>query len=398
MFESYFNGKPNTINLNGRNLKKFCDWLNTEPETLITEYRNSRKDVLSYEDWIQKTENTLKKYYQYQLTLVKPNSARNFTVSVLAFFKQNTRTQFPNMTKTMKHEIATNEFTLTQSELTRMYNASNLEDKTLISLASNLGVSTLDFLTLESEKLLNECKIAEQNKQAFHVFVGNPRHKTSCQPIHCLIPETMQCVREYTSYLIGKYGKLPKYLFFHGDKTDTHMTNTALNLRIKAICQKTNISTNGKKLTFNLFRKFLYSTIEPINSEHAKYLLGKVNSSNATYSQNTLENVKDTVIKAYDKLILSGSETLEKQKENADKIDTLENTVKKLSLDMESYKTQNEVLTKKISELETQCTVFYDALFGKTPKTNLEQALKKYVEDTTPKKPETRPDTPLNAL
>ena len=356
-YQKWFtNNTEKTNRDNAMRLKKYCEFAHKSPEELIEEYNNASDK----QAWIRDTKQKIQTFYQSLIDSgLKLNSCRTISMGILTFYT-NYCQPIPKVSKNMHVEIPTYQHCFTQQELTKMFNLGDLEEKTMLSLAINLGLSTLDFLTLETEKLLNEVNKAKQNNEDFHVFLGSPRHKTSLQPIHVLIPETIQLIQDFSGFLQHKFGKLPKYLFVNGN-TQEHITETALNNKLKSLCQKANIELNGDAVTFNLMRKYLYSLIESINPEHAKYLCAKdIKLSNATYSQNKMSAVLETVKKAYPKMTLLGSETLEKQKENSDRIGKLENAILNLSKDLMAYKTVNETLTTKYEGLEHKLLESFD--------------------------------------
>ena len=347
-YRKWFTGKQRTVQRNAQNLRAYCEWLSKTPEELRREYVEARKTVDSLEDWERETRNNILRFYNYlKENDYAINSARTLVTGVMAFCSQNCK-RIQAITKELDpQQIPENEYVFTQEVLRKMYYYGNAFEKAWLSCAVSLGYASEDFLALETEKIANLIKEARDKKLDFIGFIGKTRTKTSVQPRCFLTTEAITNLEEYLKILEKRYdGKLPEYLW-------DGATNDNLNDWLKALMGKSNIETYGKKVHFQMFRKFLYDVLARMDETVACVVTAKtVDVSKITYRTSLDSECERVYRESYKLFALNGDVSGKTKKEQTEKITTLETTLIALEKENLSLKTRIEVLQKGLGLTE----------------------------------------------
>lgn len=339
-YRKWFIGKPRTVERNAQNLRAYCEWLSKTPEELRSEYVKARKTVDSLEDWERETRNNILGYYNYlKENDYAINSARTLTTGVMAFYSQNCK-RIQGITKELDpQQIPENEYVFTQEVLRKMYYYGNAFEKAWLSCAVSLGYASEDFLELETEKIANLIKEAKDKKLDFIGFIGKTRIKTSVQPRCILTAEAISNLEEYLKILEKKHDwKLPEYLW-------NGATNDNLNDWLKALIRKANIETYGKKVHFQMFRKFLYDVLARMDETVACVVTAKtVDVSKTTYRTSLDSECERVYRESYKLFALNGDVSGKTKQEQAERITQLQATLVAVEKENHVLKTRVDIL------------------------------------------------------
>ena len=342
---------------NSSRFKKFCLWTKKTPEQLINEYTRA-KAINNLDDWERDKANQIIEFYQWFRKELNPKNNELYSSNycnevgsvVLSFYHQNCKAIEGVMDSFNPTQIPDDELSFTQELLRKVYFYADLEGQTLLSLATCLGYSSVDFLSLECKKLRNLVQEAEDKNLEFIQFIGSSRAKTSIQPRSHLTPEAIHNLKDYLQILEKKFTKLPKFLWCT-NSPDKHITNEGLNKRLRRIIKNANIETYEKKVRFHLFRKFLYTNLQAKNVDIAKVITGKkVSTSNLTYIPNLNAECLRVFKETYKQIALNGDLTGKTKLKQEERINDLENAILTLSKDLQASKTITETLTNKMNE------------------------------------------------
>lgn len=326
-------GTVRTRYRNASKLKKYCEWRGKTPQQLIDEYAQARKTVNTYNEWKREIRKKIVEFYNTLISKgYKINTARTEPLGILRFYTDNCETVKGATKEFDSVQIPTDEYVFTQDGLRKIFYYADLEGQTLLSLAIALGYSSIDFLTLEAEKLKNLVNEATDKKLDFIQFIGKSRAKTSIQPRSHLTPETLQCLKDYLPLLEKKYGTLPKYLWASNHR-EAHLTNQGLNKKLRTLVENANVKTFGKKVRFHLLRKFLYSRLQVENRDIAKVICAKkVSASDITYIPELNKECLRVFREVYKNISLNGDITGKTKTKQAEEIEALKTEVEELRL------------------------------------------------------------------
>ena len=106
-------------------LRKFCEWIDKQPEQLISEYKQAEDK----EEWAKEMGYKVVDFYRYVRSQTNPktqkpysvNYARNATTSVRSFFKRYARQVMLDNGSIPKAQLATGEHKFTQQDLRKMF-------------------------------------------------------------------------------------------------------------------------------------------------------------------------------------------------------------------------------------------------------------------------------------
>lgn len=238
--------------------------------------------------------------------------------------------------------VATTSFKLMPEHVRAMFHvAKDLRSKLLICMAKDLVWNISDVLSIKRNELPN----LEEKPPIEWVRI---RKKTNKVAKTCLSAETEALLKEY----LFSFPTENPYLF--NSNGEGHIDPETVNHRLKDLAQDADIQVGNSKLTWHCFRKMIISTAKnmSIDPDIIKLMVGKsVKKDMLTYMISV--DVKTAFQKLQD--VLGISMVLETATEHEEKmtakITQLENTVTTLSKELQAYKTTNEVLNQKITEL-----------------------------------------------
>jgi hypothetical protein len=248
-------------------------------------------------------------------------------------------------------QIPENEFVFNQEILRKLYYYGNAFEKAWLSCAVSLGYSSIDFLSLETEKIVNLVREAKETNKDFIGFIGKSRAKTSVQPRSFLTPEAIENLSEYLKILEKKNnGVLPKLLW---DKA----TNDSLNDWLKALVRKSNIDTYGRNVRFHAIRKFVYDTLSKMDETIACVITAKKTDASKITYRTSLDSECERIFKeSYKLFALNGDVQGKTKAEQAEKIKQLEFAVIDGQRKITTLEVTNETLRDRMIRLEQRLT------------------------------------------
>lgn len=349
--EWFSHQKESTARKNARKFRKFCHWLKDSenakdiPKKLIEGY-NKAEDKKT---WKREVTNRVLRYAHhleeqgYSLNTVRTNAS-----AVLSFYSGTCETVEGVTEKLPAPQLATGEHRFTQAELRKMFYYADTEEKALLSLAVSLGYGSKDFLRLECELLKQQIDYAKANNLEFIGWVAKARTKTSIQPRSFLTPEAITSVDAYLQLLEKKFDGLPKYIWCNS-KLDKHITNQALNYKLRKLTEKANIKTRGN-VHFHLIRKFTYSRFRHVDPQIAKVLVAKkASASDLTYTD--IDKECERVFReSYKEISLNGDVTGETKRKQAEQIDKLRDAILSQEKQIVNLETRLETVTKGMKQ------------------------------------------------
>jgi hypothetical protein len=193
-------------------------------------------------------------------------------------------------------------------------------------------------------------KEAKDKKLDFIGFIGKTRIKTSVQPRCILTAEAISNLEEYLKILEKKHDwKLPEYLW-------NGATNDNLNDWLKALIRKANIETYGKKVHFQMFRKFLYDVLARMDETVACVVTAKtVDVSKTTYRTSLDSECERVYRESYKLFALNGDVSGKTKQEQAERITQLQAT-------LVAVEKENHVLKTRVDMLHGGLGMTKDAL------------------------------------
>jgi hypothetical protein len=231
-----------------------------------------------------------------------------------------------------------------------MYYYGNAFEKAWLSCAVSLGYASEDFLELETEKIANLIKEAKDKKTRLHRIYRQDQNKNLVQPRCILTAEAISNLEEYLKILEKKHDwKLPEYLW-------NGATNDNLNDWPKALIRKANIETYGKKVHFQMFRKFLYDVLARMDETVACVVTAKAVDVSKTTYRTSLDSECERVYRESYKLFASNGDVSGKTKqEQAERITQLQAT-------LVAVEKENHVLKTRVDILQGELGMTKDAL------------------------------------
>jgi integrase len=247
-----------------RGLKKFSEWYGKDLNTILAE----RFEDLKSEDMntrkrfnreIEKFHRHLKRVGHTQ------NSANAYTEGLRALFRfydmdvKNLPTEVTRKVRTIKDYVPT------VQQYRDMFNCGNILDRTIISMALDVGWRIGDFVSLRIDQLPS---FDQETPIPFDLIT----EKEEVVSKSFLSAQTVELLKSYLRTL----NEDNPYLFQNGD--GSHYEPEAINKRLKVLAKKAKIHIpRGKRLRFHCFRKRFLSECAnaglPVTS--AKILVGK---------------------------------------------------------------------------------------------------------------------------
>lgn len=245
-------------------LKKFTAWYGKEANTILKE---------RFEDLKSRDMNTRKRFNReiekFHRHLKRKGHTQNtavaYTEGIRALFRFYDMDVKDLPTEVTKKTATVKDYIPTVSEYRDMFNCGNLLDRTIISMALDLGWRVGDFVKIRKDMLPN---LDKQAPLCFDLITS----KEQVISKSFLSAQTIRLLKTYMKTL----EKDNPYLFQNGN--GSHYDPEAINKRLKVLARKAKIKiARGKRLRFHCFRKRFYSECSnaKIPLETADMLVGK---------------------------------------------------------------------------------------------------------------------------
>jgi len=325
---------PRTRKCYNFGLNKFVGWYGKSAEDVLSMRQadltqKQGENIIDYRNRAARFQREIEKFHSNLLKDYSLNSARNMTLGIRQLFRYY---QMPVIMRTGSKVSQTfqtsKNFPLTIEHVRKLFNVANLKERTILSLAVDLGLRISDFLSIKKTDLPS---LDGQSPLAFDLLTQKEKITA-----HCFLSQE-SVNNEENIYLFPSNGK-------------SHVSDEAVGKMLKKLVAKAQINPNGKSLTFHCFRKmFLSASIDSgIGLTAGKLMCGKaVAKSDSTYL--TTDKLRDKFIQL--KRFLSINEQTQIE---TDKIESFEKTINHLQEELTTQKIINETVTKKNLELESR--------------------------------------------
>ena len=346
--EEFFDSIRNKSTRKGyRNgIKKFCHWYNKSPSEILELRKDDltqrpNENLVEYRNRAARFEKEIEKFHSHMLDEGHSiNSSRNYTIGIrqlFRFYQMPVRMRAGSqVTRTVK---TSKSFPLRIEHVRQMFEVADLRERVILSMATDLGLRTIDFIEIKKKDIPN---LNQEAPIPFDIMTA----KEDVVAHGYLSQESVDLLKTYLPVLDQKKKDNP-YIFASNGLS--HISEEWLNKLLKRLGKKAQIPIpNGKKLSFHCFRKmFLSSSIDSgIGLTAGKMMCGK---AIAQTDETDLTTVKLGERFKQLKRFLTITEQPRVESEN---IESLSKVVNKLQEDMTQQKTINEVITKQNIELK----------------------------------------------
>ena len=346
--EEFFDSIRNKSTRKGyRNgIKKFCHWYNKSPSEILELRKDDltqrpNENLVEYRNRAARFEKEIEKFHSHMLDEGHSiNSSRNYTIGIrqlFRFYQMPVRMRAGSqVTRTVK---TSKSFPLRIEHVRQMFEVADLRERVILSMATDLGLRTVDFIDINKNDLPN---LNQEAPIPFDIMTA----KEDVVAHGYLSQESVDLLKTYLPVLDQKKKDNP-YIFASNGLS--HISEEWLNKLLKKLGKKAQIPIpNGKKLSFHCFRKmFLSSSIDSgIGLTAGKMMCGKaIAQTDETYLTTVKLGERFKQLKRF----LTITEQARVESEN---IESLSKVVNNLQEDMTQQKTINEVITKQNIELK----------------------------------------------
>lgn len=274
---------PNTRKGYRYGLKKFVEWFGKSGEEILSLRKDDltqrpQENLIDYKNRAIRFEREIEKFHGYLIRQeYSINSARNLTIGIRQLFRfYQMPVRMRAGSKVTQTILTTKNFPLTITHVRKMFKVANLKERTILSLAVDLGLRISDFLKIKKSDLP---PLEGEPPTAFTLLTQKSKITAHC----FLSQESVDLLKTYLP-TIQKKKKDNVFLFPSNGKS--HVSDEAVSKMLKRLAVKAQINLNNKRLTFHCFRKlFLSSSIDSgIGLTAGKLLCGKaVPKSDGTY-------------------------------------------------------------------------------------------------------------------
>jgi len=327
-------------------IKKFCHWYNKFPSEILELRKDDltqrpNENLVEYRNRAARFEKEIEKFHSHMLDEGHSiNSSRNYTIGIrqlFRFYQMPVRMRAGSqVTRTVK---TSKSFPLRIEHVRQMFEVADLRERVILSMATDLGLRTVDFIDIKKNDFPN---LNQEAPIPFDIMTA----KEDVVAHGYLSQESVDLLKTYLPVLDQKKKDNP-YIFASNGLS--HISEEWLNKLLKRLGKKAQIPIpNGKKLSFHCFRKmFLSSSIDSgIGLTAGKMMCGKaIAQTDETYLTTVKLGERFKQLKRF----LTITEQPRVESEN---IESLSNVVNNLQEDMTQQKTINRVITKQNIELK----------------------------------------------
>jgi site-specific recombinase XerD len=302
------------------------------------------QDVLA---WIENTDvHELKGYIQayYQKQLEQGAKINSLLATVTAL--RSIATEYGKTIKFRKGvldkvEEDQNSYEISSNDLARLWDVSDLTERTILATAASLGLEVSSFLQLKRDKVRSLVEKAIAEKEQFTFWVDN-RSKTSAKRLNVLGPVAIEYLKKYFDANINR-----------GYKALFPYSENGIGAMLKRLFQKASIDTAKQKVRFHSIRKWLMTKLNEsgANIYSVKLILGKaIEVSDSTYLNHLEQTALEEYKKAYPKFLCFTNGKAETQ---------VVKDLEKARLDVDSLRTAMGLLHDENRELKRQMEEVY---------------------------------------
>ena len=319
-------------------IKKFCEWFGKSAEEILEMRKDdltqrAGENLIEYKNRAARFAKEIEKFHSYLLSQkYSTNSSRNMTIGIrqlFRFYQMPVRMRAGSkVTKTVK---TSKSFPLRIEHVRQMFRVTDLRERVILSMATDLGLRISDFIKIKKDDLP---PLNQEPPIPFDIMTD----KEEVIAHGFLSEETVDLLRVYLPTLDRKDDN--SYLFPSNGKS--HISDEWLNRLLQRLADKSKIAMNGKSLTFHCFRKMLLSAAidSGIGLTAGKKLVGKaIAKSDDTYLTTVNLQKKFIQLKRFQSI-------KEQPRVETEKIESFKIAVNKLQEEL----TRQKLITDTISE------------------------------------------------
>jgi integrase len=307
-----------------------------KPQTRQT-YRNRIKaftrdtGMTSVLSWIEKTDpKELKSYLQTYYNKQMERGAKINSVLATVTALRSIATEFGKTIKFRKGafykvEEDQNGYDIASSDLTKLFEVSDLIEKAVLATATSLGYDISSFLALKRQKIKALVDKAVSENEQWAYWADN-RSKTSAKRLNVLNPLAVKYLKMYLDS--GMKG---------GSENLFPYEETGINAMLKRLFAKAAINTAGQWVRFHSIRKWLMTRLAMagVDDFSIKLILGKeIPATDSTHLQSLEQIALQKYKEKYEQYLAFANGTangIKKIREDYDaKIETLEGNIRRL--------------------------------------------------------------------
>ena len=327
-------------------IKKFCEWFGKTPEEILKMRKDDLtprpdENIIERKNRAKRFEREIERFHTYLLEQgYTINTARTSTLGIRQLFRYyEMPVQMRTGSKVSKTVKTSKSFPLRIEHVRAMFNVADLRERVLLALATDLALRISDFRNIKKTDLPD---LTIEPPIQFDVMTN----KEDVVAHGFISAETVELLKVYLKTIEDKENP---YLFLSNGKRP--ISEDRINSWLKKLAEKAKISTRGKRLSFHCFRKmFLSACIDSgIGLTAGKKMCGKaIPKSDDTYL--TTVQLRKKFIQL--KKMLTIQHTL--KPENNERLVKFETAITQLQKENVSNKTIAEVMTKRVTELESK--------------------------------------------
>jgi integrase len=317
-------------------LKKFVEWYGKPAEEILAMRQDdltqrSGETIIEFKNRATRFEKEIERFHSSLIDQgYSINSARNMTLGIRELFRYyQMPVRMRSGSRVSQTVQTTKNFPLAIEHVRKMFEVSNLKERTVLALATDTGLRISDFLEIKKKDLP---PLDTEAPISFTLLTQKENI-----PAYCFLSqETVDLLKTYLPTLTKQDNV---YLFSSNGKS--HISDEAISKMLTRLAERAQINLNGKSLTFHCFRKmFLSAAIDSgIGLTAGKKLCGKaIPRSDDTYL--TTVNLKEKFVQL--KKFLSIRQT---DKAEGQQLEKLSSAVAKLAEKLEHQKTITQAVT-----------------------------------------------------
>jgi integrase len=334
-----------------RGLQRFAKWFGKNPDEILQMRKDDLtqkpdENLIDYKNRSMRFEREIEKFHAHlKKQGISTNAARTFCQGLRQFFRYyNMGITLRRGSEVSKGVLTDKSYPLTIDDLRKMFAVGDLKQRTVISLAKDLGLRVGDFLAIKKDDLPD---LNQEPPIAFDVMT----EKEEVLAKGHLSAETVELLKIYLPTIAEKTNP---YLF---PSNGSHrIDEDTVNRYLKELAAKSGIVVpKTKKLTFHTFRKLFLSTGKNlgIDPDVVKAMCGKSVPADILTYMTTIQ-WRENFAKISD--VLKIQQTTNK---NHIKLEELEEQNKKLQEQVEDQAMRIEALLKRLEELDPKIRAKY---------------------------------------
>ena len=326
-------------------IKKFVDWFGKSPEEILEIRKDDLtlrpdENIIERKHRAKRFEREIERFHTHLIERgYAINTARTSTLGIRQLFRYyEMPVQMRTGSKISKTVKTSKSFPLRIEHVRAMFSVADLRERVLLALATDLALRISDFRNIKRTDLPD---LNQETPVPFEVMTS----KEDIIAYSFLSAETIELLKVYLKTIVDRENP---YLFPSNGKRPISVDR--INSWLKNLAKKAGIKTQEKQLSFHCFRKmFLSASIDSgIGLTAGKKMCGKaIPKSDDTYL--TTVQLRKKFIEL--KRMLAIQPTV--KPENKERLVKLETALTQLQKENVSNKTIAEVMTKKVTELES---------------------------------------------